>query len=233
MIRPLFALALLAAPGIAHAADRSFLVGSFTRIRIDGPFAVTVTTGKSPGARATGSANALDGLTIRVDGDTAVVTMGAGNWSSDSGQMIVPPRVTLTTPTLNAATVNAGATLSIDAMKGQKVSLAVNGSGAMTVGAVTADQLDARVVGTGQMTLAGAAQRAQVVVTGAGSVDATGLVAGDLTARSDGSGRLDLAARYTANITTTGLGPVTVAGSPSCTVRAVAGGPVRCGKQAD
>lgn len=233
MIRPLLALALLGLPGIAHAADRTFLVGSFTRIRVDGPFAVTVATGKSPGAQATGSANALDGLTVRVDGDTAVVTMGAGNWASDSGRMIVPPRVTLTTPTLNAAIINAGATLSIDAMKGQKVSLSVNGSGALNVGDVTADQLDARIVGTGQMTLAGTAQRAQVVVSGAGSVDATGLMVNDLTARSDGPGRLDLAARYTANITTTGLGPVTVAGSPSCTVRAIAGGPVQCGKQAD
>ena len=233
MIRPLLALALLGFPGIAHAADRSFLVGSFTRIRIDGPFAVAVATGKSPGAQATGSSDALDRLTVRVDGDTAVVTMGAGDWSSDSGQMIAPPRVTLTTPTLNAATINAGATLSVDAMKGQKVSLAVNGSGALTVGAVTADQLDARIVGTGQMTLAGAAQRAMVTVSGVGSVEATGLIAGDLTAHSDGPGRLDLAARYTASITTTGLGPVTVVGSPSCTVRAVAGGPVRCGKQGD
>lgn len=233
MIRPLLALALLGLPGIAHAADRSFLVGSFTRVRVDGPFAVTVTTGQSPGAHATGGAEGLDGLTIRVDGDTAVVTMGAGDWSSDSGQMVAPPRVTLTTPTLNAATINAGATLSIDAMKGQKVSLAVNGSGALSVGAVTADQLVAQIVGTGQMTLAGTAQRAQVVVSGAGSVDATGLIVNDLTARSDGPGRLDLAARYTATVTTTGLGPVTVAGSPSCTVRAVAGGPVRCGKQAD
>lgn len=233
MIRPLLALALLAAPGIAHAADRSFLVGSFTRVRVDGPFAVTVMTGKSPGAKATGSRNALDALTVRVDGDTAVVTMGAGDWSSDSGQMITPPTVTLSTPMLQAATINAGATLGIDAMKGQRISLSVNGSGSLNVGAITADLLDARIVGTGQMTLAGTAQRAQVIVTGAGSIEATGLVAGDLTARSDGPGRLDLAARYTANITTTGLGPVTVAGSPSCTVRAVAGGPVRCGKQAD
>ncbi|MGN6269113.1 MAG: GIN domain-containing protein [Sphingomonas sp.] len=233
MIRPLLALALLGLPGIAHAADRSFLVGSFTRVRVDGPFAVTVVTGKSPGAKATGSSDALDALTVRVDGDTAVVTMGAGDWSSDSGQMITPPAVTLTTPTLNAAAINAGAMLTIDAMKGQKVDLALNGSGSLTVGAITADQLVARIVGTGQMTLAGKAQRAQVIVTGAGSVEASDLIAGDLTVRSDGPGRLDLAARYTANIMTTGLGPVTVAGSPSCTVRAAAGGPVRCGRQAD
>jgi hypothetical protein len=231
MIRPLLALALLAAPGVAHAADRSFMVGSFTRVRVDGPFAVTVRTGASPRATASGSNDALDRLTIRIDGDTAVVTMGAGNWSSDSGRMIVPPAVVLTTPALNSATLNAGATLTIDAMKGQKVDLALNGSGSISVGAITADLLNARIVGTGQMTLAGTAQRALVVVTGAGSVAASALVAGDLTARSDGPGRLDLAARYTANISTTGLGPVTVAGSPSCTVRAAAGGPVQCGKQ--
>lgn len=233
MIRPLLALALLGLPGIAHAADRSFMVGSFTRVRVDGPFAVTVRTGASPAATASGSADALDALTIRVDGDTAVVTMGAHDWSSDAGEMIAPPAVTLTTPSLQSATINAGATLTIDAMKGQKVDLALNGSGAMTVGAIAADLLNARIVGTGQMTLAGKAQRALVVVTGPGSVEATDLVVGDLTARSDGPGRLDLAARYTANITTTGLGPVTVAGTPSCTVRAAAGGPVKCGKQGD
>lgn len=233
MIRPLLALALLVVPATAHAADRTFMVGSFTRIRVDGPFAVTVKTGGSPGAKATGSSDALDGLTIRVDGDTALVTMGAHDWSSDSGDMIVPPTITLTTPALQSATINAGATLSIDAMKGQKVDLALNGSGALSVGAITADLLNARIVGTGQMTLAGKAQRALVVVTGAGSVAATDLVAGDLTARTDGPGNLDLAARYTANITSTGLGTVTVAGSPSCTVRAAAGGPVKCGKQSN
>lgn len=232
MIRPLLALALLGLPGVAHAADRSFMLGSFTRVRVDGPFAVTIRTGKSPSATASGSANALDALTIRTEGDTAVVSMGASDWSSDSGQMLTPPQVTLTTPTLTTATINAGATVTIDAMKGQKVSLAVNGSGALSVRAITADLLDARIVGTGQMTLAGSAQRALVTVSGAGSVAASDLIVNDLTARSDGPGQLDLAARYTANISTTGLGPVTVAGSPSCTVRAAAGGPVKCGKQA-
>lgn len=232
MIRPLLALALLALPGIAHAADRSFMVGSFTRLRVDGPFAVTVHTGASPGATASGSNNALDALTVRVEGDTAVVTMGAADWSSDSGEMITPPAVTLTTPSLQSATINAGATLTIDAMKGQKIDLTLNGSGALAVGAITADQLNARIVGAGQMTLGGTAHRALVTVMGPGSVKATDLMVGDLTARSDGPGQLDLAARYTAAITTTGLGPVTVAGSPSCTVHAVAGGPVRCGKQA-
>ena len=229
MIRTLIALALFLSPSLAHAADRTFLVGSFSRVRVDGPFAVTLNTGKSPGARASGSLDALDALTIGVDGDTLVVSMGAGNWSSDSGKMITPPAVTLATPSLQAAMINSGATLSVDAMKGQKLTLALNGSGTLTVGAITADQLEATIVGTGRMTLAGKAARARFSVSGPGSVDATNLIASDLVARSDGPGELDLAARYTADITTSGLGPVTVAGSPSCTVHAIAGGPVRCG----
>ena len=231
MIRLLLAFALLAFPSLAHATDRSFTIGSFSKLRVDGPFAVTLTTGKSPGARASGSLDALDALTIQVNGDTLVVSMGAGNWSSDSGQMIVPPTITLATPTLTSATINAGATLAIDAMKGQTVALAVNGTGTLGVGAIEADQLVATIVGTGQMTLAGKAAKARFAVSGPGSVEAAGLVAGDLTAHSDGSGEMTLAARYTADITTTGLGAVSVAGTPSCTVHAQAGGPVRCGRQ--
>ncbi|TPG14198.1 DUF2807 domain-containing protein [Sphingomonas koreensis] len=233
MIRIALALALFAIPSLAAAADRSFIVGSFDRVRVDGPFAVTVVTGKSPAARASGSLDALDALTIRVNGDTLLVSMGAGNWTSDSGKMVVPPTITLATPSLRAATINSGATLAIDAMKGQTVSLALNGSGALSVGAIDADQFDATIVGTGRMTLAGKAARGRFTVSGPGSFDAGALIVSDLTARSDGPGELDLAARYTADVTTSGLGLVSVAGAPSCTIHAIAGGPVKCGKQGD
>lgn len=231
--RLLLVLALLSLPVTAEAATRTFMVGSFTRLRVDGPFAVVVKTGTSPRALATGSEDALDALTIRVDGDTAVISMGAHNWSDDSGRMIAPPSVTIATPSLQTATINAGATLSIDAMKGQKVVLAVNGSGSLAVGAIAADQVEARVVGTGQMKLAGHAQRALVVVSGPANVDAPDLTVADLVARSDGPGTLHLAARYTADISSTGLGPITVEGSPSCTIHALAGGPVQCGRTAN
>jgi len=233
MIRPLLALVLLGLPGAAHAADKTFLVGSFTKVRVNGPFRVTIATGRSPGARASGGLDALNALTLQTDGDTLVVSMGAGNWTTDAGETVTPPAVTLTTPALQSAMINAGAVLSVDAMKGQKVALALNGSGELEVGDITADRLEARIVGTGRMTLAGTAQRAEVIVNGPGSVAAGNLVAGDLVARSDGPGTLDLAARYTVSVTTTGLGAVTVAGSASCTVHAYAGGPVRCGKQRD
>ena len=68
---------------------------------------------------------------------------------------------------------------------------------------------------------------------GPGNIDARQLMVGDLTARSDGAGEMALAARYTADVTSAGLGMISVAGSPSCTVHALAGGPIRCGTQGD
>jgi hypothetical protein len=231
MIRLLCAFALCGIAVPAPAATRNFIIGSFNSIRVDGPFAVVVTTGKPPSGNAQGSLDALDAVTLEVNGDTLVVSMGAGNWTSDAGKAVTPPTITVTTPTLDHATINSGATLSVDAMKGQQVALALNGTGTLSVGAIRADQLTATIVGTGQMTLAGTAARGRFVVSGPGTIEATDLTVDDLTARSDGPGALNLAARYTADVTSTGLGPITVAGTASCHVRAIAGGSIRCGRQ--
>ena len=77
--------------------------------------------------------------------------------------------------------------------------------------------------------LAGRAGVARFVINGAGKIDADKLDAGDLTVRLDGPGGASARARYTASITNKGLGQVTVAGSPKCTVRGSRGGPVTCG----
>ena len=49
------AASLLLAAGPAPAADRTFSVTSFDRIRVDGPYQVTLSTNVAPFARATGS----------------------------------------------------------------------------------------------------------------------------------------------------------------------------------
>ena len=65
------ALVLLAAP--AGAAERNYSVTSFDRIRIDGPYQVTLKTNVAPFARASGTQAALDGVSIKVEGRTLVV----------------------------------------------------------------------------------------------------------------------------------------------------------------
>ena len=100
----------------------------------------------------------------------------------------------------------------------------------MTLTGADADQLIATVIGSGSMTLGGRAAKVRLLTSGAGGIAADRLLADDLTVRVEGTGATSAAARYTANVTTAGIGGVTVLGTPACTVKSLAGGPIQCGR---
>lgn len=230
MIRRLAPLALLLPAAPAPAAERDFAVGSFERVRVDGPFRVRITTGGSPRARASGDRRLLERLVIAVNGGTLSVRLGAGGWGESSparaGQ---PPEVTLSTPRLASLAITAGAEARVSRMAGQRLDLAVTGAGALSVERVEADALNATLIGTGKITLAGRANRARLLTNGPGTMDAGALAVKDLVVRLDGAGETRAGATYTAQVTSTGLGRVTIVGNAKCTVKATAGGPVVCG----
>ena len=233
MKRRLLLLALLiAAP--AQAADRSFVVTSFDRVRIDGPFDVRLTTRSAPSARIDGTIRASDGIAIRVEGTTLIVSTGPKGW--DEVPAIGKPSapvVRLGTLTLRGATVIGGGRLHIDgALRGQRIDLQVTGSGAMEITALDADQLNATLLGSGTMTLGGRGGRVRLIGSGSGMLDAAALRGDDVTVRLEGSGAIQAGARYTADAVSTGVGAVTIYGKPACKVKAVVGGPISCGERA-
>jgi len=233
MIRFLSALALLLLPASAQAAERSYAIGSFERVRVEGPFEVRLTTGQSPRARADGDARAVQDIDVRVEGTTLIVRAGINGWGEQPvAAHQAAPTVTVSTPMLRSATVIGGGRLAISGpLKGQRIALAVTGSGTIDAGAIEADQFDAAVIGSGSMKLAGRSAKVRLAASGTGGIDATALSAADLTLLLDGPGRMTATAHSTANVTATGLGSVTVYGKPSCIVKAGAG-PVSCGKLA-
>src|SRR3546814_11989805 len=76
MRRAVLALILLAAAAPGAAAERSYTIGSFDRVRVSGPFEVRLTVGGSPRARAEGERELIDQVEVRVDGNKLVVAMG-------------------------------------------------------------------------------------------------------------------------------------------------------------
>jgi hypothetical protein len=229
----LASLLLLSAPASAAAqalsASRTVSVGSFDRIRVEGPFEVRVTIG-SPRATIGGDPRVTEGVTVRVDGTTLSVRKGTGGWGEQPrGGGGGPIVVTLSTPGLVAASVAAGGRLTIARMRGMRVDVTVSGSSSLALAAADADQLNATLIGTGQMTLAGRAARARLITSGPGAIDASALAVNDLTVHLDGVGETKAAARYTAQVTNAGLGSVTITGNAKCRVDAAAGGPVACG----
>jgi hypothetical protein len=229
----LLSLVLLVVAAPAAAADRTYSITSFDRIRIDGPYDVRLTVGGSPRAVASADPDVLDDLDVRVEGSTLVVGSSLDDRQEQNAVAHAAPIITLSTPDLRSASVIGGGKLAIDGkIKTQRLDLQLNGSGALGVSGVQTDELYATLLGSGAIALSGTTNRARLVTSGPGTFAATPLTVRDLTVRLDGTGETDATARYTAAATSTGLGRIVIQGDATCTVNAQAGGPIVCGKGA-
>jgi hypothetical protein len=207
----------LAAP--AGAATRNFGITSFEKVRIEGPFRVSLTTGVAPFARATGSAAAIDRVAIDVQGNTLVVHSNLSGWGGYPGQQSGPVEISLGTHDLSSAWLSGSGSLAIDRVKGLSFDLSAQGSASAAVGRVDVDQLKISVVGTANATLSGQAAKLTAVVRGISSLDAANLATKDATIGAEGSATV--AANVSNSATVDGSGPATVrlTGRPACTLR--------------
>ena len=230
MILRLSLLALVLMPFSASAAERAYSIGSFDRVRVEGPFDVRLTTAQSPRARAEGPTRSIEGLDIRVEGTTLIVRAGINGWGEQpvAGNQGAPVIIVSTSAIRNAIVLGGGRLSITGPLRGQRIELSVTGNGTIDAGAIDADLFTAAMYGSGTMKLGGRGAKVRLVANGTGGIDATALSAGDLTLLLDGPGQVQATARSTANVTSTGIGAVTVYGKPACTVKAA--GPVSCGK---
>lgn len=230
MVRALIALLLLI-PATASADERRVNLGSFDRVRVNGAFDVTITTGPSPGATVIADRGVIGDIDLHSEGATLTIRRNTmGRWSEQTQAAATTPiRIVLTTPGLSGVTLIGGGRVTVSRLSGSRVDLAASGNGAITAAAVQTDRLNVQLIGDGRIGVAGRAAGARLLANGAGTIDAAGLDAGDVTVHLDGLGTIAARARYTAQVSSTGLGTVTVAGRPKCRVTASAGAPVTCG----
>lgn len=224
-----FALLALAVAVPAAAAERNYSITDFDRVQIDGPYRVVLTTGRPSAARAEGSREALDLVSIEVQSGTLRVRRNRSTWGAQPDSPTGPVTVTLATRDLRNASVIGSGSLDVDRAKGLRVDLSVSGSGRLTVGGIEADNLVVGLLGGGRITLAGRARQLRATLQGSGDLAAAGLTADDAQIASDTAGSVAVAVARTAKVTATGPGDVEILGSPTCTVQAKGSGQVRCG----
>ncbi len=211
-------LALLATP--VAAAERNFTMSSFDRIRVDGPYRVHLAVGVPPFATVHGSSQALDGLAIDIEGRTLVVHVNRSSWGGYSGESVGPVEISIGTHELSAAWLNGSGTLAIDRVKGLSFDLSVMGSGSATIGEVAVDQLSIGLGGSAAAKLAGTALKMTAYARGNTTLDAAGLSAKDVVLTADGPSSIKASASDTAKVDAIGVADVTLAGNPSCIIRA-------------
>jgi hypothetical protein len=227
-ILPLAFLAFAAATPAA-AAERTYSVTDFDRVQVDGPYRVILTTGGSSSARAEGSTEALDHISVDVQSGILRIRRNRSAWGGYPAEGVGPVSIALTTRDLRNAAVVGSGILDIDRATGLRVDLSVSGSGRLTVADVQSDTLVVGLLGGGRITIAGRTKQLKAVVQGSGDLAASGLSADDAQIASDTAGNVAVTVAKTAKVTATGPGDVEIIGSPSCTVEAKGSGQILCG----
>jgi hypothetical protein len=216
---PAFALLAFALASPAAAGTRNFGITGFEKIRVDGPFKVTLTTGVAPFARATGSATALDRLSIEVRGTTLLVRNAVGSWGGYPGADPGPVDITLGTHDLSAVWLNGSGSISINRVKGLTFELGIQGSGLGEIADVAVDQLSVTAAGSANIRLAGQAAKTTSVVRGLSTLQATDLKVKDADITADGAATIDANVSNSAKINAAGPATIRLTGSPACTAR--------------
>lgn len=214
---PLLCVALAAAP--AAAAERSFTVTGFDRIRVDGPFRVKLATGVAPFARASGTPTALNAVSVEVQGQTLVVRKSPSSWDGYPGEAPGPVEIMVGTHDLTTAWLNGAGSLTIDKAKAQAFDLSVQGAGSVAIGRLTADRLRLGLAGSGSAQVAGSVADVRAIVRGTASFDGSGLAAKDAVIGAEGTTEVRLSASGTAKVDAQGLATVALGGRPACTLR--------------
>lgn len=208
-------------------STRSFAVGPFDAVTLNGSDDVRVIPGSTLAVSATGPADELDKLDIRVDGNTLKISRKPGNWSIGwrNHRAIV---VTVMTPGLKGAAVNGSGDMTVDRVDTDMFQAAVKGSGNLDLTTVKAKRLEFAVDGSGNLNASGTADSAQIAVGGSGNFDANGLTAMRAQIAVGGSGNASMSVSGDATIAVSGSGDVDVQGTDRCTIRKSGSGEANC-----
>lgn len=191
---------------------------------------MTVSTGKAVSARASGDEEALERVSVKVEGRTMLIRPNLSGWGGYPGKQSGAASIAVTTPQLDSAIVLGSGSLEVDRMKAPRVVLTVEGSGRLSVRQIEADNASLAVAGSGTIEAAGRAKVGAAVARGTAEIRADDLAVADLTLTSESAGAITMQASRSARVNALGIGAIAVEGTAACEVRKVGGGPLTCGK---
>jgi hypothetical protein len=223
----LLALSALTAP--AFAEDRHYAIEDFDRVIAEGPYIVHLVTGRTTSAIAHGSREALDRMSLDVQGQMLRIRRNRSAWANSSGADPGTVTIDLVTRSLRSARLIGPVRFDAGNVRGLRVEFSVEGSGTLHATGLNADALSLALLGSGRLDIAGAARTLAGTFQGTGDFAAPGLVAHNATISSTTSGAVALTVNGPASVANNGVGNVRILGRPVCTISGSAADQVRCG----
>lgn len=223
---PLILAALLAFATTAPAvsATRNYTITSFDRIRVEGPYAVSVRVGGASFATASGPQRAIDAVSLRVEGRTLYVRADRSIQPNPFAnalrdQAAGPVTIAVGTPDLAQAALSGAGSVAIDKLRGLEFTLLVSGSGSASIAAADLDRLRVSILGSAAATIAGRAKQFIATMSGPGSLDAGGLASNDAVLSALGPATLSASASNSAKITASGTASIALRGKAACELK--------------
>ena len=223
----LLAVIALAAP--AFAEDRRYAIEDFDRLIAEGPYIVHLVTGTATTAIAHGSREALDRMSLDVQGRMLRIRRNRGAWTGGSSADPGIVTIDLVTRSLRSARLIGPVRLDAENVRGLQVEFSVEGSGTLRATRVNADALSLALLGAGRLEVAGTARTLAGNLQGSGDLAAPGLIAHGATIASTTSGTVAVTVNGPATVTNSGVGNVRIFGRPVCTINGSAADQVHCG----
>lgn len=206
-------------------AARTFEIGAFQSVALQGPHNVVVTVGGAPSVRAEGDTAALDMLDIRVENGRLVVATRRGwSWQGPGGAVTVH----VTAPSLQEASIGGSGDMRIDRVQGDRFEASIGGSGDMEIAALQARETEFSIAGSGGIRAAGSAEAADISIAGSGNIALDGLQIRRAHVSVMGSGDVSVQASETVDGSIMGSGNVNVRGAARCSVSRMGSGSVNC-----
>jgi Putative auto-transporter adhesin, head GIN domain len=228
-------LAATMATGPVGAAPKSFLIGSFEDLRVEGDIIVILDNNRSPSAKADGERSLIDALKIDQNGMTVRVRVQDYQGQTKRAKANQPVVVRLGGRGVKRITTSGSATIKVNQIKQEDATavLTVSGSGSITVDQLAADRLTVSVFGSGDVTLAsGTARVGDFKVDGNGTITAANLALRQAKLLQSGAAKTHLSVSDEVEITNNGAGTITVDGKATCFIRKPGSAKIICGKLA-
>jgi hypothetical protein len=209
------------------AQTRSYDATGFTGIDLRGSDDVEVKLGEAFSVKASGGANTLDRLEIRVVGsELRIARKGSDNWGWDHDDQGV--KITVTMPRLLKASVAGSGNLTAERAEGD-FNGDVAGSGNLKVTQFQGGAVKLDVAGSGNIAIAGTATSLSADIAGSGDIDAKGLTATSADISIAGSGDVRGTVNGEAKVSIMGSGDVDLGGGARCKVSSMGSGDAHCG----
>jgi hypothetical protein len=211
--------------------SRNYNVGSFSQIELAGRYDVDVRTGPKISVSASGPKKLMERLLVEVRGDRLVIHPRNERrwWNSDGWHGHDKVQVTVTVPSLSAATLAGSGGIRIDKVQGDRFQGEIAGSGDLHLGSVEVGLLKLGIAGSGGVNAGtGRARSAEYEIAGSGGLNAAGVSVEQLKVSIAGSGDIKAKASGAADVDIMGSGDVEVTGGAKCSISKAGSGNVRC-----